>query len=108
MVENNDKLLKQFFANNRQEIADNGFTRRMTHRLPGRSRRLSMIWAAFCFTLALALFISLNGPQLVLDTLRETFNSIIQTEAAEFDLKSLLITTIVLLYLGYRKIFSLA
>lgn len=108
MMENNDKLLKQFLADNRQEIADNGFTRRLMHRLPDRSHRLSLMWTTFCFTIALVLFVSLNGLQFVLDTLRETFNGIIQAEAAEFDLKSLLIALIVLLYLGYRKIASWA
>ena len=29
MTENNDKLLIDFFAENRQEIPDNGFTRRV-------------------------------------------------------------------------------
>ena len=108
MMENDDKLLEQFFANNRQEIEDNGFTRRVAHRLPEHSHRLSQIWTVFCFTLALVLFVALNGLQLVLDTLRETLNGAIQSGASELDPKSLLIAAIVLLYLGYRKISSLA
>ena len=108
MMENDDKLLEQFFADNRQEIADNGFTRRVMHRLPNHSHRLSQIWTAFCFTLALVLFVTLNGLQSILDTLRETFNGAIQSGATELDLKSLLIAAVVLLYLGYRKISSLA
>ena len=30
---NNDKLLRDFFAENKQEIADNGFSRRVMHHL---------------------------------------------------------------------------
>ena len=30
----NDKLLKDFFAENKREIADNGFSRRVMHHLP--------------------------------------------------------------------------
>ena len=108
MMENDDKLLKDFFANNRQEITDNGFTHRVMHRLPDRSRRLSQIWTAFCFTLALVLFVTLDGFQLLLDTLRETFNSAVQSGATELDPKSLIIAGIVLLYFAYRKISSLA
>ena len=108
MMENEDKLLEQFFADNRQEIADNGFTRRVMHRLPANGHRLSQIWTTFCFTLALVLFIALDGLQLVLDTLYETFNGPIMNGASELDPKSLLIAAIVLLYLGYRKITSLA
>ena len=33
----NDKLLRDFFAENKQEIADNGFSRRVMHHLPDRS-----------------------------------------------------------------------
>ena len=40
--------------------------------------------------------------------LRETFTSAIQSGAAELDPKSLIIVAVVLVYLGYRKICSLA
>ena len=53
MMENDDKLLTSFFAEHRQEIADNGFSRRVLRHLPDRSRHLAQIWTAFCFTLAL-------------------------------------------------------
>ena len=50
MMENNDKLLTSFFAEHRQEIADNRFSRRVLRHLPDRSHHLAQIWAAFCFT----------------------------------------------------------
>lgn len=51
----NDKLLRDFFAENKQEIADNGFSRRVMHHLPDRSNRLARIWSAFVMTVAAAL-----------------------------------------------------
>ena len=36
-IENEEKLLKDFFTANKHEIADNGFSRRVMHRLPDRS-----------------------------------------------------------------------
>ena len=39
----NDKLLKDFFAENKREIADNGFSRRVMHHLPDRSNRLARL-----------------------------------------------------------------
>jgi hypothetical protein len=48
----NDKLLRDFFAENKQEIADNGFSRRVMHHLPGRSNHLARIWSAFVMTVA--------------------------------------------------------
>ena len=108
MMENDDRLLKQFFADNKQEIEDNGFSRRVMRRLPARSNRLAQLWSAFCFTLAAVLFVTLDGFQLILNTLRETFDSLLQSGAAELDLKSLAIAAVVLLFMGYRKIASLA
>ena len=86
MMENDDKLLTSFFAEHRQEIADNGFSRRVLRHLPDRSRHLAQIWTAFCFTLALVLFVSLDGVQLILDTLRETFDTAIRSGIALFRL----------------------
>ena len=57
----NDKLLRDFFAENKQEIADNGFSRRVMHHLPDRSNRLARIWSAFVMTVAAALFVWLGG-----------------------------------------------
>ena len=106
MMENDDKLLTSFFAEHRQEIADNGFSRRVLRHLPGR--HLAQIWTTFCFTLTLVLFVVLDGVQLILDTLRETFDTSIRSGASELDPKSLIIAGVVLLYFGYRKIASMA
>ena len=98
-----DKLLQQFFSDNRKEIEDNGFSRRVMHHLPNRYYRISQLWSLFCFTLAVVLFFVLDGL-----ALRETLTSAIQSGAAELDPKSLIIVAVVLVYLGYRKICSLA
>lgn len=110
MMENEDKLLQQFFADNRKEIEDNGFSRRVMHKLShrNRSQRLSQLWTSFCFTLVLVLFITLDGLQLVLGMLRETFATAVHNGAAELDPKSLIIAGVVLVFLVYRKICTLA
>ncbi len=107
MVENNDKLLEDFFAANRQEIADNGFTRRVMRRLPDRSDRLAHVWTALCFALAVVLFVALDGIGLIESTLRETLAGLLEN-VSQADPKSLVIAGIVLLYFMYRKIASLA
>lgn len=108
MIENNNHILEQFFADNRHEIADNGFSNRVMRHLPDHNYRLSQIWTAFCFAIALILFVALDGLQLVLGTLRETFISVIENGAAELNPKSLILAGVVLLYFGYRKISTLA
>ena len=95
MTENNDKLLESFFAGQRQEVAD-------------RSNRLARLWTAGGFTLAAVLFVLLDGVQLVWDTLRETFTTTLENGMAQTDPKSLALAVVVLLFLMYKKIASLA
>ena len=43
-----DKLLKNFFSEHKQEIQDNGFTRRAMQKLPEQADRSWIVW---CFAL---------------------------------------------------------
>lgn len=109
MMENDNKLIEKFLAPGRREIADNGFTRRVMRHLPDRREQLAKVWTWAGFALALVLFIALDGVTLLWNALRETFSNIIeQGVATDIDPKSLLIAGIVLLFLGYKKIASLA
>lgn len=109
MMENEDKLIAQFLSPGRREIADNGFTRRVMRHLPDRRERLAQIWSWAGFALALGLFIALDGVQLLWNALREAFvNTVEQGLATNVDPKSLLIAGLVLLFLAYKKIASLA
>ena len=53
MMENDDQLLAQFFAEQVHEIEDNGFTERVLRQLPARSARLNRIWTAICVAIGL-------------------------------------------------------
>ena len=104
-----DKFLEDFFAANRHDVADDGFTRRVMRRLPQRHNRLAQAWNTLCILLAAVLFVAAGGVQLVWATLQETFIGLVEQGAtADVDLRSLLIAGGVLLFLGYRKIASLA
>lgn len=107
MMENDDKLLEDFFASRRQEIADNGFTGRVMRSLPDHSERLARIWTAVCFVLAAVLFVVFDGIELLENTLRETLAGVLEN-ASQIDPGSLVIAGMVLLYFMYRKIASLA
>ncbi len=64
-IENDEKLLKDFFTANKQEIADNGFSRRVMHRLPDRSNWLARIWNAAVVVAGAVLFIWMGGLKLL-------------------------------------------
>lgn len=81
----NDKLLRDFFAENKQEIADNGFSRRVMHHLPGRSNHLARIWSAFVMTVAAVLFVWLGGLEAAWGTIREVFIGMINHGTTSLD-----------------------
>lgn len=109
MTEIDDKRIEQFLAAGRREIPDNGFSRRVMQHLPDRRERFVQWWARMGFALALVLFVALDGIQLLWNALHEAFTSMVeQGLAADVDPKSLLIAAVVLLFLAYKKIASLA
>ena len=107
MTENDDLLIQQFLAPGRTDIADNGFSLRVMRSLPQRSNLVSRLWTGFCCSLAVLLFVLLDGWELITNALRETFDAAWQNGTAEMDLKSLAIAGAVLLCLVYRKIATL-
>ena len=108
MTEIDDRLIQQFFTDNRKEIEDNGFSRRVMRSLPNRAQRIAQAWALFCSTLAIVLFFALDGLELLFGTLRETFTTAAHGGITDVDPKSLVIVGCVLLFFVYRKVCSLA
>lgn len=104
----NDKLLRDFFAENKQEIADNGFSRRVMYHLPDRSNRLAHIWSTSVMAIGAVLFVWLGGLEAAWGTLREVFVSMINQGTTSLDPKSMIIAGVVLLFMATRKIASLA
>jgi hypothetical protein len=76
-MEDNERLIEQFLKQNRQEIADDGFTERVMRGLPERKPQydwLPTIWNAVMMTLALVLFIVFGGVGLVKDALYQNLD----------------------------------
>ena len=107
-IENDEKLLKDFFTANKQEIADNDFSHRVMHRLPDRSNRLARIWNAAVVVAGAVLFIWMGGLEASWGTIREGFISIINQGTAELDPKSIIIASVVLVFMATRKVASMA
>lgn len=55
-----DKLLKDFFSNNKKEIQDNGFTRRVVQKLPEQPDRSWIVWLFACIGILLSLILGLS------------------------------------------------
>ncbi|NDV58699.1 DUF5056 domain-containing protein [Bacteroides sp. 519] len=107
MTEIDDKLLTQFFDEQKQNIADNGFSTRVMRGLPNRSSKLYSIIVSFVAVLSVILFFVFDGIHAILSTLREVFVTVVQNSAANIDLRTLAIAGAVLLFYGVRKIYTM-
>lgn len=61
MMEDNDKLITQFFAQHRQTIANDGFSQEVMRRVSSRAVRQNKMWVALCWCLGIILFFFFNG-----------------------------------------------
>ena len=57
----NDQLLKNFFREHKQEIADNGFTQRVMRRLPEQTYRGWIVWIFAAIGMAITIYIGINS-----------------------------------------------
>lgn len=108
MKEIDDKFLKEFFEEHKQEIPDNGFSHKVISRLPGKKITvISNIWVLACSALAIILFLTMDGLQAIWEVVRETFVSMAIDGLATIDPRSLAIAAVVLLFMGVRKVWSM-
>lgn len=56
-----DNMLKQFFSEQKQEIADNGFSRRVMQKLPEQRDRSWIVWVFAAIGMAISLYFGLNS-----------------------------------------------
>lgn len=60
MMENDDRLVAQFFEEHKVEIEDNGFSRGVMDKLPDGARRASRIWTLVCTVMGISMFFLLD------------------------------------------------
>jgi hypothetical protein len=72
MMENDDKLITQFFQEQMPNVEDDGFSRRVMHRLPDKKRHLSRLWTIICSVVGVAFFLLIDG----IDSLRISLGNV--------------------------------
>ena len=60
-METNDKLLKDFFSENKKEIADNGFSNRVVRNLPQTADRSWIVWVFAAIGMAISIYFGLTS-----------------------------------------------
>ncbi|MCD8309686.1 MAG: DUF5056 domain-containing protein [Prevotellaceae bacterium] len=103
-----ERLLRQYFTDNKPELPDDGFTRRVMHRLPRARRRAArrlLLGNLIGYTAAAILFIALGG-------IEATGNALVRlleqaTQHAHYNPQTVVVVVVVLIYLLCRKVCSL-
>lgn len=107
MTENDDQLIKSFLLSRKQEIADNGFSRRVIRRLPEKAERLSDILSVTCTILCCLLFYVFNGFEILYGIICEIVTSQACQLTGDINFQSLIIGAVVLAVIGIQRILSL-
>ena len=107
MMENDDRLIEQFFAENKHEIADNGFSKRVIQALPDHRNHSVKVLNAITIAACIILFTLADGWQIVWGNLQGFFIAAIKTGAVEIEPMALIASGVVLVGLLYSKIMSM-
>lgn len=107
MTEIDDKLLKQFFKEQKQQIKDNGFSRGVIRHLPDRTKQLADLWTFICSVCAMILLFAFDGFKVIAQALDATFTLMIEQNDTTLDPQSLLIAAAVLIFFGVSKVCSI-
>lgn len=107
MMENDDKLIKNFMLAYKHEIEDNGFSRRVIRRLPQQAKWLSDILSVICAIICCTLFYIFNGFEILCQTISDIVASQTYYLMSDTNFQSLIIATVVLIIIGVQRVCSL-
>ena len=107
MMENDDKLIKNFMLAYKHEIEDNGFSRGVIRRLPKPAQWLSDILSVTCAIICCALFYIFNGFEILCQTISDIVASQTYYLMSDTNFQSLIIATVVLIIIGVQRVCSL-
>ncbi len=71
-----DILVGKFFEDNRIAVADDGFSRRVMHRLPSRVRIYNVVWTALCLIAGILLFLKYKGWTVIEDIMKKAVSDV--------------------------------
>jgi hypothetical protein len=107
MTNMDDNTIRAFLREQRQEIPDQGFSRRVMEHIPRRSSRYSLWWTAGVLIAFFALFFSLDGVYYVTNAVLELWVAFIQALAtATFDVGDYLFWLLCLCVWGAHRIWT--
>lgn len=107
MMENDDRLIKQFLAKNKFELEDNGFSSRVMQQLPYKQNQLLRVLNVITIIGIVILFTLANGWQILWGNLQGFIIAASKTATIEIEPIALIGTAVVLVCLLYNKVMSM-
>lgn len=106
MNRNDEQIISSFMKANKQELADNGFSRRVMHRLPVSAKVWSDILTAICVVLCGVLLYVFDGFNVIFHAIREILESQ-SMELMNSNLPTLLVAFATVSFLCIRSVWAI-
>ena len=106
MNKNDEQLISKFMQANKQDVADNGFSRRVMRRLPIRAKAISDILTAICVVASCILFYVFDGAGLIYEAFESFLPAFRQSSVQmieNLNFQTLIPILAVITYLGIQK-----
>lgn len=100
MTDKDDVLLRKFFTEQKQTIADDGFSRKVMRRLPSKAIRYSRIWSTICIVAILLVFVTCHGFKQILNILDALVRTVPTHNIFDYSPFTIAIIVVVLAGLG--------
>ena len=108
MNKKDEQLISKFMQNNKQEIADNGFSRKVMQRLPVSAKVWSDILTVACVISCCILFYAFDGFSLILQSVREVLqNQTIELMNQPNNLQTLIAVMATVAFLSIRSVWAI-
>lgn len=108
MNKKDEQLIRQFMQTNKQEIADNGFSRKVMQRLPMSTKVWSNILTGVCVISCCILFVVYDGLNLILQSIREVLqNQTFELMNEPHNLRTSMVLIATIVFLGIRSVWSI-
>ena len=108
MNKKDEQLISKFMQNNKQEIADNGFSRKVMQRLPVSAKVWSDILTVACVISCCILFYAFDGFSLILQSVREVLqNQTMELMNQPNNLQTLIAVIATVAFLSIRSVWAI-
>lgn len=108
MNKKDEQLISKFMQNNKQEIADNGFSRKVMQKLPVSAKVWSDILTVACVISCCILFFAFDGFSLILQSVREVLqNQTMEIMNQPNNLQTLIAVIATVAFLSIRSVWAI-